>query len=160
MYCCGLIPLRLTHWGRDNMAAIFQTTFSNAFSWMKLYELRFRFHWSLFPRVQLTIFQHWFRQWLGADQATSHYLNQCWLIYWRIYASLCPNELTNLIQDYFTGSEIILTDMGKYIKFIHYLQEFLAEVVPPDAYPVVVCLFSLQNMFFVLFHHLINVLCL
>ena len=25
----------LTHWGRDNMATIFQTTFSNAFSWMK-----------------------------------------------------------------------------------------------------------------------------
>ena len=30
---------------------------------------------------------------LGADQATSHYLNQWWLIYWRIYASLGLNEL-------------------------------------------------------------------
>ena len=46
----------LTHWGRDKMAAIFQTTFSNAFSWMKMFEFRLRFHWSLFPRVQLTIF--------------------------------------------------------------------------------------------------------
>ena len=36
---------------------------------------RFEFHWSLFTRVQLTIFQHWFRWWLGSDQATSHYLN-------------------------------------------------------------------------------------
>ena len=27
---------------------------------------------------QLAIFQHWFNQRLGADQATSHYLNQCW----------------------------------------------------------------------------------
>ena len=35
------------------MAAIFQTTFSNAFSWMKMYKFRLRFHWSLFPRVQL-----------------------------------------------------------------------------------------------------------
>ena len=26
----------LTHWGRDKMAAIFQTTLSNAFSWMKI----------------------------------------------------------------------------------------------------------------------------
>ena len=26
----------LTHWGRDKMAAIFQTTFSNAFSWTKM----------------------------------------------------------------------------------------------------------------------------
>ena len=29
----------LTHWGRDNMAAIFQTTFSDAFTWMKIYEI-------------------------------------------------------------------------------------------------------------------------
>ena len=69
-------PLMLTHWGRDKMDAISQTTFSNAFSWMKIYEFRLSCHWSLFVRVQLTIFQHWFRQWLGADQATSHYLNQ------------------------------------------------------------------------------------
>ena len=39
----------------------FQTTFSNAFSWMKMIKFRLRFHWSLFPRVQLTILQHWFR---------------------------------------------------------------------------------------------------
>ena len=31
-------------------------------------------------------FQHWFRLWLSADQATSHYLNQWWLHYWSIYA--------------------------------------------------------------------------
>ena len=47
----------LTHWGRDKMAAIFQTTFSNGFSWMKIYEFRLTFHWSLFLGVQLTIFQ-------------------------------------------------------------------------------------------------------
>ena len=75
------------------MAAIFQTTFSNAFSWMKMFKFLLRFHWSLFPRVQLTIFQHWFRFWLGTDQATSHYLNQWWLDYRRIYASLGLNEL-------------------------------------------------------------------
>ena len=51
----------LTHWGRDKMAAIFQTTFSNGFSLMKMYEFRLTFHWSLFLGVQLTIFQHWFR---------------------------------------------------------------------------------------------------
>ena len=32
-----------------------QTTFSNAFSWMKMFKFRFNFHWSLFPRAQLTI---------------------------------------------------------------------------------------------------------
>ena len=51
----------LTHWGRDKMAAVFQTTFSNAFSWMKMYEYWLKFHWSLFLRVQLTISHHWFR---------------------------------------------------------------------------------------------------
>ena len=84
---------KLIHWGRDNMAVISQTTFSNAFSWMKIYEFWLIFHWSLFPRGQLTIFQHWFRQWLGAVQATSHYLKQWWWAYWRIYASLGLNEL-------------------------------------------------------------------
>ena len=29
---------------------------------------------------------------IGAGQATSHYLNQWWLVYWRIYASLGLNE--------------------------------------------------------------------
>ena len=51
----------LAHWDQDKMAANFLTTFSNTFSWMKIYEFRLGFHWSLFPRAQLTIFQHWFR---------------------------------------------------------------------------------------------------
>ena len=34
---------------------------SNAFSWMKMYEFRLIFHWSLFPRPELTIFLHWFK---------------------------------------------------------------------------------------------------
>ena len=54
-------PKSLTHWGWDKMDDIFQTTFSNAFSWMKICEFWLRFHWSVFLRVQLTIFQHWFR---------------------------------------------------------------------------------------------------
>ena len=51
----------LTHWDLDKKAAIFQKIFSNACSWMKMYQFRLRFHWSLFPRVLLTILQHWFR---------------------------------------------------------------------------------------------------
>ena len=50
----------LTHWGRDKMAAFSQTALSNAFSWMKILEFRLKFHWCLFLRVLLTIFQHWF----------------------------------------------------------------------------------------------------
>ena len=54
--------MSLTNWGWDKMAAIFQTTCSNTLSWMKMYEFRLKFHWSLFLRVQLTIFQYWFRR--------------------------------------------------------------------------------------------------
>ena len=60
------------------MDAIWQTTFSSAFSWMKTFEFLLKFHWNLFLRVALTIFQHWCRKWLGAGQATSHYMNQWW----------------------------------------------------------------------------------
>ena len=73
-----------THWGRDKMDAISQTTVLDAFSWMKMYELRLKFDWTLFLRVQWTIFQHCLRLWLGAIQTTSHYLNQWWLVYRRI----------------------------------------------------------------------------
>ena len=41
--------------------AILQTPFSNAFSRMKMNEFHIGFHWSLFLRFELTIFQHWFR---------------------------------------------------------------------------------------------------
>ena len=92
-YPMYIIILYLTHWGRDKVDAISQTTFSNAFSWMKMYEFHLRFHWSLFLRVQLIMFQHWFRYWLGAVQATSHYLKQCWIVYWRTNESLGLNDL-------------------------------------------------------------------
>ena len=51
----------LTHWGRDKMATIFQTTFSIAFPWMKMYDFQLKFQWRLFLRIKLTIFQHWLR---------------------------------------------------------------------------------------------------
>ena len=74
----ALAPDWLIHWGRDKMAAIFRMTISNAFSLMKMYQFRLRYHWNLLPRVRLTIFQHWFRRWLGPVLAISHYRNQCW----------------------------------------------------------------------------------
>ena len=56
------------------------------------YESRIKLHWSRFLKVQLMVSQHWFKLWLGANQATSHHLKQWWLVYWRIYASLGLNE--------------------------------------------------------------------
>ena len=86
----------VTHWGRGKMAAIFQTAFSNAFSWMKMFEFRLKFHWSLFLKVQLTIFQH------GSDNDFAPNRRQAiiWTnddpVHRRIYASLGLNELTTV----------------------------------------------------------------
>ena len=51
----GLSPAR-------KIAAISHTTFTDAFSWMKMLEVGFKFHWNLFLMIQLTISQHWFRK--------------------------------------------------------------------------------------------------
>ena len=91
----------LTHWDWDEIDTILQKTFSNAFPWMKLYELCERFHWSLLLLFELTIFQHWFEKWLGADQVPNHYLNQWWLIYWHTNASLGLNELKSGMPSYY-----------------------------------------------------------
>ena len=81
--------LRPRQIGRHFCDDIFKYIFLN-----QMYKLRLIFHWNLFPRVQLTIFQDWFREWLGqADQVASHYLKQWWYVYWRIYAILGVNEL-------------------------------------------------------------------
>ena len=66
----------------------------NAFSWMEMYKFWLCFPWNLFLWVQLTIFQHWIRYWLGVFQATSYYLIPHWLVCQHIYESLGLNELT------------------------------------------------------------------
>ena len=53
---------------------------------MKMNEFCLGLHWSLFLKFELTISQHWF-----AWSAPSHYLNQWWLVYGRIYALLGLN---------------------------------------------------------------------
>ena len=67
-------PAELTHLPMNKMAAISQTIVSKASNDRKA----IRNSLTLCPSVQLTIRQHWFREWLGTRQATSHYLNQCW----------------------------------------------------------------------------------
>ena len=63
------------------IAAIFQTRFSDTFSWMKTYKFRE---------------SNWQYSIIGSDNAeTSHYLNQWLLVYWRIYPSLGLNELNH-----------------------------------------------------------------
>ena len=47
--------------GLDKMSAILQTIFSDAFSWMQIYEFRLRFQRYVLTSFQLTIFQLRFR---------------------------------------------------------------------------------------------------
>ena len=66
-FCLGLNEL--THWGRDNMAAIFQTTFSNAFALMKMYQVRNVKIWILtalliiFNALWFTAISAWYVEW-------------------------------------------------------------------------------------------------
>ena len=83
----------LTRWDWEKLASVFQTTFWNWFSSMKMFLFCLKFHWSLLLRAQLTIFQLWSRQWLGAFQATSHYLKQWCLVYSSIYVLIGLSEL-------------------------------------------------------------------
>ena len=53
--------MQFTHWGRDEIDFILQTVFSNWLVSMKMYWLRLKFHWHVFPCAQLTLFQHLFR---------------------------------------------------------------------------------------------------
>ena len=48
------VLIELTHGSRDKMAAISQTTFSNAFSWIKMFQFWIKFRWSC--SIHLTIF--------------------------------------------------------------------------------------------------------
>ena len=88
---------QLTHWGRYEMAAISQTTFSSAFPWIKTFEFQMKFHRNFFLRVLLTIWYHSFRKWLGAKQAANHYLDPCRFgSLTHISASIGLDELTHL----------------------------------------------------------------
>ena len=75
----------LSHWGRDKIVAILQTSFSNAFSWIKMFG--FKFHWSFYHRVQLIISRHGLDNGLMTIRCQAIILTNSGLVYWRIYAS-------------------------------------------------------------------------
>ena len=56
----GSIWCGFTHWGRDKMADISQTIFSDAFFWMKSFVLLVKFHWS---HDDVTKWKHFPRNW-------------------------------------------------------------------------------------------------
>ena len=90
------IIIPLTHWGRDKMDAISQMIFSYAFSWMKMYELRLKFHWRLFPRVKINNIPAFVQIMAWRRPGEKPLSEPIMVTYWRIYASLGLNELTIL----------------------------------------------------------------
>ena len=46
-----LMPVSSTHLSLDKIAAISQTTFSNAFSWMKQFDFLLKFYIKFVPKV-------------------------------------------------------------------------------------------------------------
>ena len=80
-----------------DMAASSQEIFSDVYSQMKSFVFDQKFHLSLILRVQSAITPHWFRQWPGAECATSPYLNRCW-----------PYSLTRVC---IRGNELIFSRM-------------------------------------------------
>ena len=63
------VAVKFTHWGRDKMAAVFQTAFSDAFSWMKMYEFRNKISLEFVPKSQINnipaLVQTMACRWLG-----------------------------------------------------------------------------------------------
>ena len=74
--------------GRRFSDDIFKCIFMNENIWIWI-----NISLNLLLRVKSTIYKHWFRYWLGDDQAPRHYLSQWWLYYRCIYATLGLNEL-------------------------------------------------------------------
>ena len=91
-YCIVLTPL--PHWTK--WPPFWQTTISNAFSWMKMIEFQFEFHWFL---SQESTWQ-WVSIGSGNGLAPSRWQAITWtnadLVHWRIYAALSGDELKQL----------------------------------------------------------------
>ena len=88
----------LTHWSRDKIDAILQTTFLNETSCMKMFEFRLKFHWSLFLNVQSTIFQHCSDNGLAPNRRQAIIGNNDDSVQRRIFVSLGHNELKVIIR--------------------------------------------------------------
>ena len=61
-YGSFVVGLLLTHQGRDKMAAIFQTTLSNEFSWMLMYEFPLKNALKFVPRCPINNIPAWRHQ--------------------------------------------------------------------------------------------------
>ena len=97
---CIATTTSVTHWGRHKFAAILQTTFSDALSWMKMYEF-----------------------------LLNNVLNQWWLDYRRMYASLGINELTTFTEWHPIASKMTHKCWFMYLSMLYHVGELNATKV-------------------------------
>ena len=95
--CNTEIAVLLTHWRPDKMHKNLQTTFSNAFSWMKMIVFLLKFHWNLFPKGPINDIPALVD--IMACQATNHYLNQWWPSFTDAYICATRPQWVKLITD-------------------------------------------------------------
>ena len=74
--------------GRHSADDIFKCIFLNENAWIPI-KISLKF----VPKGPINNIPALVQIMLGTNQAASHYLNQWWLVYWRIYASVGLNEL-------------------------------------------------------------------
>ena len=124
----------LTFWGRDEMAVISQTTVSNAIFFNKNVWISLKISLKFFPRSELKICQHWCKWWLGADQATSHYLDQWWLIF--------PTHICVTWPQWVKSRHIwVVVRLYQYVTHL-WINAFLLYLRFMQAYPCLVSLLS------------------
>ena len=68
----------LIHWGLPKWPIVCRLHFQKCFKEMIIL---FEMSSLIVLRVHSTVIKHWFRLWLGTEQATSHYPNQWWPIF-------------------------------------------------------------------------------
>ena len=99
--CCGLIwvnTLRPTQNGRHFPDDIFKCIFLN-----ENVRLPIKISLKFVPKGPINKIPAFVQIMAWRRQATSHYLNQLWLVYWRIYASLGLNELISPMSSIVTS---------------------------------------------------------
>ena len=77
----------------------FRRHFQMHFSWMQMFGFRLKCRWGLFLRFKLTIFQHWFSNGLAPTRRQPIVWTNVGIVYWRLYASLGPDELVCMHDD-------------------------------------------------------------
>ena len=79
---------------------------------------------SYFPKGAIDNSQRWFRYWLGAKQATNHYLNQSWH---RLPTHICVTRLCELLLKQKQNNYHV----GEYIcKYIFFMKKFKRSETP------------------------------